>query len=86
MFFCSEFWKMISEQDYISKLGSRIRQLREEKNISQQILADMCNMPKSSIGRIERAEVSVTIKSLIKISNALEIDIINLFLFKGNPI
>ena len=77
---------MISEQDYISKLGSRIRQLREEKNISQQILADMCNMPKSSIGRIERAEVSVTIKSLIKISNALEIDIINLFLFKGNPI
>ena len=86
MFFCSEFCKMIVEQDYINKLGIRIRQLREEKNISQQILADMCNMPKSSIGRIERAEVSVTIKSLIKISNALEIDIINLFLFKGNPI
>ena len=85
MFFCSEFWKMISEQDFINKLGSKIRQLREEKNISQQILADMCNMPKSSIGRIERAEVSVTIKSLIKISNALEVEIINLFLFKSNP-
>lgn len=76
---------MISEQDFINKLGSKIRQLREEKNISQQILADMCNMPKSSIGRIERAEVSVTIKSLIKISNALEVEIINLFLFKSNP-
>ena len=76
---------MITEQDFINKLGSKIRQLREEKNISQQILADMCNMPKSSIGRIERAEVSVTIKSLIKIANALEVEIINLFLFKGNP-
>lgn len=71
---------MISEDEFISKLGIHIRQLREKKNISQQNLADLCNMPKTTIGRIERAEVSVTIKSLIKIANALEIepkDIIN---------
>lgn len=71
---------MISEEEFISKLGIHIRQLREKKNISQQNLADLSNMPKTTIGRIERAEVSVTIKSLIKIANALEIepkDIIN---------
>lgn len=64
---------MVLEQEYIKLLGVRIRQLREEKNISQQFLADICNMPKSTIGRIERGEVSVTIKSIIKIANAFEL-------------
>jgi transcriptional regulator with XRE-family HTH domain len=64
---------MVSEEGYIIDLGIHIRQLRERKSISQQSLADMCNMPKTSIGRIERAEVSVTIRTLIKIANALEI-------------
>lgn len=72
---------MISEQEYISNLGIHIRQLRERKSISQQNLADLCNMPKTSIGRIERAEVSVTIKTLIKIANALEINPIEIFSF-----
>lgn len=65
---------MISEEEFISNLGIHIRQLREKKNISQQNLADLCNLPKTTIGRIERAEVSVTIKSLVKIANALEVE------------
>lgn len=65
---------MVSEEEYIIDLGIHIRHLRERKSISQQNLADMCNMPKTSIGRIERAEVSVTIRTLIKIANALEIE------------
>jgi len=73
---------MISEEEYISNLGIHIRQLREEKKISQQVLADICDMPKTSIGRIERGEVSVTIKTLIKIANALEIEPKNILDFK----
>jgi transcriptional regulator with XRE-family HTH domain len=65
---------MVSEEGYIVDLGVHIRQLRERKSISQQNLADMCNMPKTSIGRVERGEVSVTIRTLIKIANALEIE------------
>jgi transcriptional regulator with XRE-family HTH domain len=70
---------MILEEEYISRLGVHIRQLREQKNLSQQNLADICNIPKITIGRIERAKVSVTIKTLIKIANALEIDMKDLF-------
>ena len=73
---------MESEQEYIKFLGVRIRQLREEKNISQQVLADICNVPKSTIGRLERGEVNPTVKTLLKISIALNIEFINLFLFK----
>ena len=70
---------MISEESFLINLGIRIRQLREKKNISQQNLADICNIPKSTIGRIERNEVNTTIKTLIKISNALEIEFTDLF-------
>ena len=73
---------MVSEQEYIKFLGVRIRQLREEKNMSQQVLADICNVPKSTIGRLERGEVNPTVKTLLKISIALNIEFINLFLFK----
>lgn len=73
---------MVSEQEFIKFLGVRIRQLREEKNISQQVLADICNVPKSTIGRLERGEVNPTVKTLLKISNALNIEFIHLFLFK----
>jgi len=73
---------MVSGEEYIIKLGVHLRQIREKKKISQQILADICNMPKTSIGRIERAEVSVTVKTLVKISNALEIDPKEIFDFK----
>jgi transcriptional regulator with XRE-family HTH domain len=65
---------MVSEDEYIINLGVHIRKTREKKSVSQQNLADMCNMPKTSIGRIERAEVAVTIRTLIKIANALEIE------------
>ncbi len=72
---------MISEETFFIKLGSRIRQLREIKNLSQQDLANDCNIPKRQIGRIERAEVNPTLRTLIKISNALELELKNLLDF-----
>ena len=72
---------MVSEEDYIKNLGIQIRKIREQKNLSQQNLADLCNMPKSTIARAERAEVNVTVKTLIKIANAVEIPPIQFFTF-----
>ena len=64
----------ISEETFITNLGTHIRQLRESKNLSQQDLADDCNIPKVQIGRIERAEINTTVRTLVKIANALEIE------------
>lgn len=63
---------MVSEEQFIINLGIYIRQIRERKNISQQALADSSDLPKSTIGRIERAEINPTVKTLFKIANALE--------------
>jgi transcriptional regulator with XRE-family HTH domain len=72
----------ISEESFIENLGRHIRQLREKKNISQEALADDCGIPKIQIGRIERAEINTTIRTLIKIANALEIEPKELLDFK----
>lgn len=64
----------ISEENFIINLGIHIRQLREKKNLSQQDLANDCNIPKAQIGRIERAKINTTVRTLIKIANALEIE------------
>ena len=64
----------ISEETFIINLGVHIRQLREKKNLSQQDLANDCNIPKAQIGRIERAQINTTVRTLIKIANALEIE------------
>jgi transcriptional regulator with XRE-family HTH domain len=64
----------ISEETFIINLGVHVRQLREKKNLSQQDLANDCNIPKAQIGRIERAKVNTTVRTLIKISNALEVE------------
>jgi len=64
----------ISQETFIANLGVHIRQLREKKGMSQQDLADDSEIRKTQIGRIERAEINTTIKTLIKIANALDVE------------
>jgi len=73
----------ISEETFIANLGIHIRQLREKKNLSQQDLADDCGIPKSQIARIERAKINTTVKTLVKIANALDIEPKDLFNFSS---
>lgn len=64
----------ISEETFIANLGIHIRQIREKKGMSQQDLADDCEISKNQIGRIERAEIKTGINTLIKIANALDVE------------
>jgi transcriptional regulator with XRE-family HTH domain len=68
-----------NEKIFLKKLGIRIRQLRELRKLSQENLANDYNIPKVQIGRIERAEINTTVRTLIKISNALEVHPKDLF-------
>ena len=68
----------ISEDKFLQEVGLLIKKLREQKGLSQEDLANDCNIPKSQIGRIERAEINTTIRTLYKISSALGIAPIDL--------
>ncbi|WP_119791981.1 helix-turn-helix domain-containing protein [Flavobacterium anhuiense] len=72
----------ISEEAFIINLGVHIRQLREKKGLSQQDLADDCGIPRNQIGRIERAKINTGIKTLIRIANALDIELADLLSFQ----
>lgn len=57
----------------IKTFGIHLRRLREFRNLSQQELADLTDMAKTSIQRFENAKMSATIDSLISIAKALDI-------------
>ena len=64
-----------TEQEALNKLGLRIKKLREEQNLSQFQFSLVCDITLNQVGRIERAEINTTYLTLLKIANALEIDI-----------
>ncbi|MDR2038737.1 MAG: helix-turn-helix domain-containing protein [Bacteroidales bacterium] len=57
----------------LKKIGIQIQKLREEKGISQQVLAAMCNYDKSNMSRIEAGKTNFTVNTLLKVSNALNV-------------
>lgn len=70
---------IVSEDKFLIDLGLRIKKLRESKNLTQENLANDCDIPKSQITRIEKAKINTTVKTLIKISNALGVEFKDLF-------
>ena len=58
--------------------GKRVREVRRNKGISQERLAEMAGIDRSYMGNIERGEKNVTLKKVYEICEALEIDIKNL--------
>ncbi len=57
------------------KIGERIRFLRESSGLLQRELAKAADLPARTVGRIERGEVDPRLSSLVKIADALKIDI-----------
>ncbi|MGX7668169.1 helix-turn-helix domain-containing protein [Flavobacterium pedocola] len=60
-------------------VGKKIRQIRLEKSMSQEILSYEASVPRNQIGRIERGEINTTILTLSKICKVLKIEIKELF-------
>jgi transcriptional regulator with XRE-family HTH domain len=61
------------------QLGSRIKEIRMERNMTQTELAIECDFEKASMSRIEAGQSNLTLRSLDKICKALNIHIIELF-------
>ncbi|MEO0126463.1 MAG: helix-turn-helix transcriptional regulator [candidate division WOR-3 bacterium] len=63
------------------KFGQRVRQLREDKNLSQEQLAEKADLHPTFIGKIERAEINPSIITLEKIARAFNIPLSQLLSF-----
>ena len=60
--------------DY-KELGKRIRAERRKKDLTQEKLAEMANISDSFMGHIERGGRTLSIETLVKLANALNLSI-----------
>lgn len=73
--------KKISEGEIIlKKLGDRIHFLRKKNGKSQNDLALDIDWDKSNLRKIEKGKLNVTVKTLYKLSQALGVELHELFI------
>ena len=61
--------------------GLNIKKIREEKGLSQNDLASLCNIEKTGISRIENGRTNITLKTVTLLSKYLEVELKDLFDF-----
>jgi transcriptional regulator with XRE-family HTH domain len=62
----------------LKPLGTRIRELRSKKGLSQEAFADQCGINRSHMGQVERGEINMTIATLHFIAEKLGTNISSL--------
>lgn len=65
--------KYTRDTQFIKAVGKKIREIRKEKGLSQQKLADLCNLELSQINRIELGLINTGISHISTIAEVFEI-------------
>ncbi|HHW99824.1 MAG TPA: helix-turn-helix transcriptional regulator [Acholeplasmataceae bacterium] len=71
----------MKDNDINVLFGKRVRQLREQKGISQEQLGFDAGLHRTYIGQIERAEKNITLKNIEKIAKRLDVNVSELMDF-----
>jgi transcriptional regulator with XRE-family HTH domain len=69
----------VAEGDLQRTVGANLRRLRTERGFSQEALADHLGYHRTYIGGVERGERNLTLRTLERLAEALEIDATDLF-------
>ncbi len=62
-------------QEAQEKLGKRIRKLREKKGLSQEFFAGLCDINRVHMSQIERGQINLTIATLNKLAQNLDMSV-----------
>ena len=65
--------------EIVQIVAKRLREYRVQRGYTQEMLAEKSGLHNTYIGQVERAEKNITLASLEKILNALEINFSDLF-------
>jgi transcriptional regulator with XRE-family HTH domain len=58
--------------------SQRLRQIRQNKGLSQEELADLAGLHRTYVGSVERSERNISIDNMERLAQALEVDITDL--------
>lgn len=62
------------ETTVLTRFGVRIKELRLQKNLTQQELADSCDVDIRTVQRIEKGEVSLGIEIMFLMAKAFDLN------------
>ena len=65
--------------DYFNILGANVR---IERKLTQEQLADLCDLHRTYVGAIERGDRNVSLKNIVIIAQALNVEPSELLLYK----
>ena len=74
LYIAKEMMLVMYDIDY-KELGKRIRAERQKQELTQEKLAEMANISDSFMGHIERGGRTLSIETLAKLANALNLNI-----------
>lgn len=69
---------------YLKQFGEIVREIRKQRNLSQEEFAEKCGLHRTYIGGIERGERNVSLLNIIKMAQALDVTVADLV--KGLPL
>jgi transcriptional regulator with XRE-family HTH domain len=75
---CADKLLLVKSRE-LGLLGQQIRRLREAKNLSQETFAGLAGIDRAYYGGIERGERNVAAINIIKIADALDVEVGRLF-------
>ncbi|MFC4653955.1 MULTISPECIES: helix-turn-helix domain-containing protein [Rheinheimera] len=67
-------------QDAFLQFGARVRELRLARELSQDRLAELTELDRTYISGIERGKRNPSLKNILKIAHALQVEPSSLFL------
>ena len=70
---------MKEKDPVLVKFGSKVREERLKRSLSQEKFAEMVGVHRTYIGMVERAEKNVTLINIQKIAEGLNLNISSLF-------
>jgi len=60
-----------NDKKVLALFGKNLKKLRLNKSVSQEKLAELCNLHRTYIGSAERGERNVSLLNIVKIAKAL---------------
>jgi putative transcriptional regulator len=61
-----------NSEEYLRKVGSMIRTVRESKKLSREQVGELISIDRAEFSRIEAGKRNITIATLVRIAGALE--------------
>lgn len=68
---------MAAKDPLLGRLGEHLRSIREKRGWSQEAFAFRCGLHRTYIGAVERGEYNVTLLTLRRITDALDITLLD---------